>query len=500
MLASIPLACFLSLSVAASPFRDDDSDDDNLLPARGFVQQISRSSQQGSPVSNQSTTTAIFDSSYVVSIVQPDLLPASMSNLIYVTQERELRGIFAKYGQAGQFLSGVGLSPGLGNITQYYPDTNSPQEAWESFQQPDTINVAAHGGEESLPKPVSPGLPSMVTTAVQALKDQVQGSLDILYYGPIHIGTPPQTLTVDVDTGSADLWVPVNCPQCSNRMLDSTTSSTYYNTGKKFKVTYGEGQVSGTLATDVVSIGSLAISSQYFGAVSQESDDFNDSPNDGLIGMAFGTIASSKKPTFFENLIAQKKVAAPLFSVHLTRNQVTGSEVCFGCYDATKATGPVSWVPVKSQTYWSVAMDAISVGSARQQVMKTNIVAAIDTGTTLIYFPDSVAAQFYALIPGARNAPQYGSGFYTYPCAPKLPISFSFGGKFYSINEYDFNLGRTTTGSADCVGGILGLGSGFPSNLAIIGDEFLKSWYSTYDYSHGARVGFSPSVNNGPHR
>lgn len=44
--------------------------------------------------------------------------------------------------------------------------------------------------------------------------------------------------------------------------------------------------------------------------------------------MAFGTIAQSKKPTFFENLIEQKKVAAPLFSVHLTRNQASGSEVC----------------------------------------------------------------------------------------------------------------------------------------------------------------------------
>ena len=78
----------------------------------------------------------------------------------------------------------------------------------------------------------------------------------------------------------------------------------------------------------------------------------------------------------------------------------------------------------------------------------------------------------------------------------------------------DFNLGRTSSGSSDCVGGILALGSGLPSNLAIIGDEFLKSCkspcgfivdivtnfrrvgYSIYDYSHGARVGFAPSTNN----
>ncbi|KZP11615.1 acid protease [Athelia psychrophila] len=347
-------------------------------------------------------------------------------------------------------------------------------------------------------------------TAVQELKDEVQGSLDILYYGPIKIGTPPQTLTVDVDTGSADLWVPVKCAQCENRLFESRSSSTYHNSGARFKVAYGQGQVSGTLASDVVAIGELTISSQYFGAISQESDDFNDSPNDGLIGMAFGTIAQSKKPTFFENLIEQKKVAAPLFSIHLTRNQAGGSEarldsrpfttfrVCFGCYDATKATGPVSWIPVKSQTYWSVAMDAISVGPAHNQMLQTDIVAAIDTGTTLIYLPDSVAAQFYAMIPGARNAPQYGSAFYTYPCESEIPISFSFGGQFYGINMFDFNLGQTDTNSPDCVGGILGLGNGFPANLGIIGAPFPPPWYSTYDYSHGARVGFSPSINNGP--
>ena len=51
-------------------------------------------------------------------------------------------------------------------------------------------------------------------------------------------------------------------------------------------------------------------------------------PNDGLIGMAFGTIAQSRRSTFFESLIAQRKLAAPLFSVHLSRHEESGSSVC----------------------------------------------------------------------------------------------------------------------------------------------------------------------------
>jgi hypothetical protein len=139
-------------------------------------------------------------------------------------------------------------------------------------------------------------------------------------------------------------------------------------------------------------------------------------------------------------------------------------------------------------------MDSLAVNS--NQRVPTDIVAAIDTGTTLIYVPENVAESFYEMIPGSSAAPQYGPGFYTYPCASQLDISLSFCGQAFSVNIFDFNLGRTAAGSPDCVGGILSLGDDFPSDLAIVGDEFLKSWYSTYDYGNGARVGFSPSINN----
>jgi hypothetical protein len=91
----------------------------------------------------------------------------------------------------------------------------------------------------------------------------------------------------------------------------------------------GTGRVSGKVAKDVVSVAGLTAASQAFGSVSNKSDEFVKQPNDGLIGMAFGTIAQSRQPTFFENLIKQREVVAPLFSVHLTRHVERGSSVRF---------------------------------------------------------------------------------------------------------------------------------------------------------------------------
>lgn len=89
----------------------------------------------------------------------------------------------------------------------------------------------------------------------------------------------------------------------------------------------GTGAVTGVLAQDVVSVQDLAVQQQAFGAVTSESADFDGYPNSGLLGLAFSSIASSGAPTFFENLVNGKQLAAPIFSVFLARGEDTGSEV-----------------------------------------------------------------------------------------------------------------------------------------------------------------------------
>ena len=68
------------------------------------------------------------------------------------------------------------------------------------------------------------------------------------------------------------------------------------------------------------------------------------------------------------------------------------------------------------------------------------------------------------------------------PCFSIKQIEISFNELRFAINPRDFYLGRVSASSTDCVAGILSIGNGLPSNLAIIGDEFLKSCMCLIDF------------------
>lgn len=108
------------------------------------------------------------------------------------------------------------------------------------------------------------------------------------------VGSPPQITTVEIDTGSADLWVPtVKCPECqsianrsgpSKQQYDPAASSSYSDKRDYFHVAYGTGSVCGVLSTDKVSIQGFDVDTQHFGAVFRETRSFQESQSSGLIG------------------------------------------------------------------------------------------------------------------------------------------------------------------------------------------------------------------------
>ncbi|PAV18528.1 acid protease [Pyrrhoderma noxium] len=353
----------------------------------------------------------------------------------------------AKYQEAPKLISGIGINPPVDiPLADDYPFFDDPADA---VMHPDALNVTSLDLFHSIkPGVFSPSIP----LSTFPMSDFMSNGLDILYYGSVSIGTPGQDMPVQFDTGSSDLWVASDCPNCANKQFDRSASSTYVESQDVFEIGYGTGDVSGDLGRDTVSLANIQCNNQTFGLANTESPDFEGYPNSGILGAAFGTISVSGQPTVFENMMLSGQVLAPFFSVFLSRGVGTRSEVCFGCYDMTKTKGMVKWVPVMSRTYWTIPMSGLLVNSSLVAIC--SLFAAIDTGTTLIYLPEKITQDFYASVSNSNNV------------------------------------------CGDCVGGIISLGEDFPDNLAIIGDVLLKSWYTVYDYSNGARVGFAPSVNN----
>ncbi|KAI1321756.1 hypothetical protein EDD11_000032 [Mortierella claussenii] len=316
---------------------------------------------------------------------------------------------------------------------------------------------------------------------------------DLEYYGTVSVGTPGQDFKLDFDTGSSDIWFPSStCSTAAckkHAQFDSSKSSTFKKDGRSWQISYGDSSsASGILGTDVVNVGGISVE-QTIGLATQESDQFEQGPEDGLFGLGFNTIESvSGVKTFLDNAIAAGSLTKPVVSVFLPsvrRNGGTGGEYLFGDIDASKYTGELTYVPVTKQDYWQVAITDVAVGDKSLSQSSEGI---IDTGTTLIMVGDEAAKAIHDGINGATNDPQNG---WVVPCSLKSStdnISFTMGGTAFNVAVADLAYEDLGDGSGNCASGV----QGGQNDLWILGDVFIKNNYCVFEQSDSPRIGIAP--------
>ena len=302
-------------------------------------------------------------------------------------------------------------------------------------------------------------------------------------YSEISIGTPPQSFKVVLDTGSSNLWVPsTDCSSIAcflHTTYDSSASSTYKKNGSEFEIRYGSGSLSGFVSKDIVRLGDIEIKGQDFAEATEEPGlAFAFGRFDGILGLGYDTISVNKIVPPFYNMIDQGLINDPVFSFYLSdTNNGEGdeSEAVFGGINKDHFTGSLTKIPLRRKAYWEVDLDAISFGDATAELDNTG--AILDTGTSLIALPSTLAELLNKEI-GAKKG---FNGQYTIECDKKdeLPdLTFTLTGHNFTIGPDDYIL--DVQGS--CISSFFGMDIPEPAGpLVILGDAFLRKWYSVYD-------------------
>ncbi|TPX32779.1 hypothetical protein SmJEL517_g04180 [Synchytrium microbalum] len=200
-----------------------------------------------------------------------------------------------------------------------------------------------------------------------------------------------------------------------------------------FAIQYGTGSLEGIISNDVLTIGDLEIEDQDFGeSVKEPGITFAVGRFDGILGLGFDNIAVQRVVPPFYQMVNQKLVDSPLFSVWLNTNgDDNGGEIVFGGMDKAHYTGEITYAPVTRKGYWEVEIEDVLMGG--KSLGFTTKKAAIDTGSSLFALPTSEADAINQRIGGKKN-PQ---GQYIVDCAaiPSLPsLDIQFGGTKFTLS------------------------------------------------------------------
>ncbi|KAJ8003095.1 hypothetical protein DPEC_G00165810 [Dallia pectoralis] len=318
---------------------------------------------------------------------------------------------------------------------------------------------------------------------------------DTTYFGAISIGTPPQSFQVLFDTGSSNLWVDsiyCNTQACNaHTKFNPQQSSTFQNNGQTFYLPYGAGSLSGEFGYDTVNVAGIVITGQEVGLSTNEpGQNFVVAPFDGILGLSYPAISAGGETPVVDNMISQNLLQADMFAFYLTGDAQQGSELSFGGVDQSKYQGQIYWVPVTAQTYWQIGIQGFQVNGQATGWCGQGCQAIVDTGTSQLTAP----SQFLGSLMQSIGAQQDQNGQYVVDCSQinNLPtLTFVMNGVNFPLPPSAY----IQQNNGECVVGIMPtyLPSQDGQPLWILGDVFLREYYSVYDRANN-QVGFATAA------
>ncbi|KAK4809113.1 hypothetical protein QYF61_004049 [Mycteria americana] len=397
--------------------------------------------------------------------------------------------------------------------------------------------------------------------------EPITNYLDSFYFGEISIGTPPQNFLVLFDTGSSNLWVPSTycqtaaCCEYGTRVAQSSParrinhaafqpsdSSTFVYNGQSYTISYGSGALSVVLGYDTLRVNAphailvflgavtpapagcphgrslgdspradlmshiqnITVTNQEFGLSTNEpTEPFYYAEFDGILGMAYPSLAVGGTPTALQGMLQQNQLTQPVFSFYFSRQPTKyyGGELILGGIDTQLFYGDIVWAPVTQELYWQVAIDEFAIGQSATGWCSQGCQATVDTGTFLLTVPENYIDSFLRAV-GAQatsygvsagddlgvRTEQRGGLRYAVDCnnIQNMPaITFVINGAQLPLypSAYVSNSNGYCTLAIEAT--YVPSPNGQP--LWILGDVFLKEYYTIFDMANN-RVGFAASA------
>ncbi|KAI1137368.1 acid protease [Hypoxylon sp. FL0543] len=351
------------------------------------------------------------------------------------------------------------------------------------------------------------------------------------YFATCQVGTPGQNLTLQLDTGSSDIWVPSSdstvCDQtsenegCTLGSFDPNASSTTTIVGEnEFSISYVDGSHSkGDYITETFEIAGATLKNMTMGLGIS-----TDIPY-GLVGVGYtlneaiiGTTHSSSSQYDNLPLLMQKQglIATNAYSLWLNDLDASTGSILFGGIDTEKYHGDLTRIDIQKDsqsnafTSFIVSLTSLqAVSSSGTDTLSSTypIPVVLDSGTTFSYLPTNLAEQLWNEV-GAEYYSQVGLALL--PCSMENSqghFSFGFGGSggpVINVTMDELVLPLTTgqaitfpsgpyRGQEACQFGVQNFSS--DSVTYLLGDTFMRSAYVVYDLVNN-QVAMAPTDFN----
>ncbi|KAK6757785.1 hypothetical protein RB195_015542 [Necator americanus] len=241
---------------------------------------------------------------------------------------------------------------------------------------------------------------------------------------------------------------------------------------------YGTGSASGFLGMDTVRFGSaqseqLVVESVVFGQATILAPFFARQPVDGILGLAFKSIAvDGVTPPFLKAV--DDGLVDPIFTVFLKNvgvwENVYGGVYTYGGIDDENC-GPMTKVKIDDYS------------------LKRSFQVISDTGTSLIAAPSAIAFVI-ARKAGGKFDQQQRLFFVDCKATPSLELTI--GEKNYVVGPENLIV---HVGDGRCIVSIFGYPSPSFGPSWILGDPFIREYCNIYDVGN-KRIGFAKSIQN----